>query len=289
MLTIRQKIAFYLEDIETPIGRTISLLITGLILLSSAFFVAETYDIPENIRQEMELLDRGILLIFTVEYLLRFWGAENPIKFFFKVSSLIDLAVILPLFLGSANISYLRIFRWLRVLRLIRFLEFKIAIFNITTEDGVILARIIFTLFTIIFVFSGLIFQVEHLVNPENFQTFLDAIYFSVVTMTTVGFGDLTPKSEAGKFLTILMILTGIALIPWQLGDLIKQLLKTRQVNIICTRCHSSTHDENANFCKMCGSKLEDTPTSIPNSKKTHNLNMISSDFLSEHNHLENE
>jgi voltage-gated potassium channel len=112
-------------------------------------------------------------------------------------------------------------------------------------------------LFTIVFVYSGLIYQVEHRVNAEDFGTFLDAFYFSVVTMTTVGFGDVTPTSEAGRLMTVLMILTGIALIPWQLGDLIKQLLKTaNQVEKACSGCSLPFHDADAQFCKICGSKL---------------------------------
>jgi voltage-gated potassium channel len=138
------------------------------------------------------------------------------------------------------------------------FLELKISIFRISSEDGVIFARILFTLLAIIFVYSGLIYQVEHPANPESFGTFLDAVYFSVVTMTTVGFGDVTPISESGRFLTILMILTGIALIPWQLGDLIKQLVKSaNHGEAVCKGCGWSVHDANARFCKMCGSQLD--------------------------------
>ena len=128
---------------------------------------------------------------------------------------------------------------------------------RISTEDSIIFARILFTLFAIIFVYSGLIYQVEHPVNPL-FSTFLDAVYFSVVTMTTVGFGDVTPISEAGRLMTVMMILTGIALIPWQLGDLIKQLVKTaNQVETLCPTCELTLHDANAQFCKLCGTKLE--------------------------------
>lgn len=259
MLITRKQIAFYLEDIETPIGRSISLILTGLILLSSACFVAETYPLPDAIRQEIEALDTAIVIIFSLEYLVRFVCAENKLKFVFSLFSIIDLLAILPFFLVTVNISFLRLLRWFRFLRLIRFFELKISIFRITSEDGVIFARIIFTLLTIIFIFSGLIYQVEHPINAQNFNTFLDAVYFSVVTMTTVGFGDVTPLSQAGKFLTIVMILTGIALIPWQLGDLIKQLVKTsHQVDFLCKVCGLSIHDQKANYCQNCGTKLED-------------------------------
>ncbi len=253
----RQKIAFYLEDIETPLGKTLNLTLTGIILISLASFIAQTYPLSPSVRSRLEWLDFIILIAFTLEYIIRFWAAENKKEFVLNPLSLIDLFIILQGYLRFLNISYLRIFRWFRVLRLIRFIDVKISVFRIQTEDGIIFARIIFTLLTIIFIFSGLIYQVEHPVNPEIFKTFLDAVYFSVVTMTTVGFGDVTPLSEMGRFLTILMILTGIALIPWQLGDLIKQLVKTaNQIDTICIGCGWSVHDKDARFCKRCGTPL---------------------------------
>ncbi len=253
----KKNIAFYLEDIENPIGKTINLILLFFILLSSAIFVAETYPIPEQIFLKLELIDDGILVCFAIEYLLRFWCADKKIKFVFSFFSIIDLLAILPIFPGFLELSFIRLIRWFRILRLIRFLKLKIYIFQISTADGVIFARILFTLFTIIFIFSGLIYQVEHRVNPESFKTFLDAVYFSVVTMTTVGFGDVIPISEKGRLLTVLMILTGISLIPSQLAELIKQLIKTaNKKEKVCSNCGFSYHDLDAKFCKICGTKL---------------------------------
>jgi voltage-gated potassium channel len=257
MLLSREKINFYLEDTETTTGKIINLTITGLILLSAVIFVAETYNLPADILMVLKLVNQIILVIFAIEYLVRLWCAENRLKFFFSIFSLIDLLAILPAFLGWLDIRFILLFRWFRILRLIRFIDVKISIFNISSEDGIIFTRILFTLFTIIFIFSGLIYQVEHPVNAELFNTFLDAFYFSVVTMTTVGFGDVTPLSQTGRLLTVLMILTGIALIPWQLGNLIKQLVKTtNKVEKSCQECGLLSHDIDANFCKKCGHKL---------------------------------
>lgn len=268
-MLLRNRITFYLESFETSVGKTINLTILGLVLLSSVIFVVDTYSIPASVRITLNIIDNAILIIFALEYLIRFWCAEHKIKYIFGLYSLIDLMAILPVLLGVVDTSFIRILRWFRILRLIRFLEGKTLYGPISTEDSVIFARIAYTLFAIIFVYSGLIYQVEHPINSTNFRTFLDAVYFSVVTMTTVGYGDVTPISEGGRLMTVLMILTGIALIPWQLGDLIKRLVKiTNQVETLCPTCGLAFHDLDAQFCKLCGTKLERLMT-IPKAENT--------------------
>jgi len=255
---LRKTLAFYLDDMETPVGRAIDLVITELVLLSMVIFAVQTYPISDRLRVSLDALDQGILILFVGEYLLRLWCAEQRFRYLFSPYSLIDLVAILPFFLGVLDIRFIRVFRWFRILRLVRFLEGKTLFGWTVAQDSAIIARILFTLFAIIFVYSGLIYQVEHAINPEAFTTFLDAVYFSVVTMTTVGFGDVTPISEIGRLLTALMILTGIALIPWQLGDLVRYLVKSaNQAQTLCPSCGLSLHDREARFCKLCGTALK--------------------------------
>ena len=257
-MSLRQKISFYLEDIETPAGRAVNLTIAILVLLSSSIFVADTYAIPARLRFEIDAINTAILVLFILEYLLRFWCAERKLQYVFSLYALIDLVAILPSLIWFIDIRFIRILRWFRILRLVRFLDRDALSDQIAAEDRIIIARILFTLFAILFVYSGLIYQVERVANPAEFTTFLDALYFSVVTMTTVGFGDVTPISELGRLMTVLMILTGVVLIPWQLGDLLKRLVKPNsQIEHPCPGCGFTFHDDDAQFCKRCGTPID--------------------------------
>lgn len=257
----RLRIGHYLDDFESTIGRSINVGLCLLIFISSGIFVAETYDLTPDLTEILSFIDYGILVLFSIEYAIRLVCAKEPVKFIFSFFSLIDLLAIAPLFFGFVDVRFFRIFRWFRLLRLIRFFRLEISIFNVKAEDTIILSRIALILFTIIFIYSGLIYQVEHTVNPHVFHNFLDALYFAIVTMTTVGFGDQIPISYPGKIVTLMMILTGIAVIPWQLGDLVRQFLKTNsKKEIDCPQCGLAFHEQDAQFCKRCGTSIQLKP-----------------------------
>lgn len=256
-MSLREQVRHVLEESDSTLGVVVNGAIAFLILLSALLFAVQTYPLPRSVQATLAILDQVILVLFTVEYFVRLWVAERSLKFIFSFYGLIDLVAILPMVLGFIDTRSLRLIRWLRILRLARFFEQKIWVTRISGAESLILARIIFTLFAIIFIYSGAIYQAEHQANSEKFVTFLDAVYFSVVTMTTVGFGDITPVSEAGRGLTILMILTGIALIPTQVGNFIQQFTKEPEPRrVACDRCGLLGHESDAQFCRQCGAQL---------------------------------
>jgi voltage-gated potassium channel len=94
---------------------------------------------------------------------------------------------------------------------------------------------------------------VEHDTNPA-IKNFGDAFYFSVVSLTTVGFGDIIPASEGGRWVTVLMIFSGIILIPWQVGQIVKEWIRlSAKKEVVCPRCGLKYHDKDASHCKACG------------------------------------
>ncbi len=257
MDNLQSKLAYYFEDFETPAGRVLNFGITGLILLSCGLFVAQTYELSPALQQWIRWIDDGIFGVFTIEYLLRLWAAPQRLRYVFKLSSLIDLAVLLPFVLGTNTFGFLRIFRWMRILRLIRFFEQRTFLGDFSREDTAIVVRILFTIFAIIFVYAGLIYQVEHGIHNVQFGTFLDAVYYAVSSISTAGVADIRPISQLGRLLSILMMLTGLLLIPWQLSGLFNRGNPGQAVQqIACTGCGLARHDVDAKHCKVCGTAL---------------------------------
>jgi voltage-gated potassium channel len=140
-----------------------------------------------------------------------------------------------------------------RIFRFLRFTADPDFFFGNLTWQVLKVVRLFLTIFMIFFISSGLFFHVENGINA-GVKTFGDAFYFTVVALTTVGFGDITPMSEGGRWVTVFMILSGIVLIPWQVSRIVKEWVRmASKKEIICPGCGLRYHDEDASNCKSCG------------------------------------
>jgi voltage-gated potassium channel len=260
----RSALQFYLIDCSTLPGKLIDILIIGLNLAVCAILVVETYPVSAELRTFMWRAEILIVAVFILEYMARLYGARNRWKQMRDIYSILDLVAILPtliLVLYSAggieaDLGALGVVRGLRIFRILRFFRFTADpdfFFGRITHQLLRVLRLFLTIVIIFFVSSILFYEVEHPVNT-SVATFTDAFYFTVVALTTVGFGDITPLSEGGKWVTILMILSGIVLIPWQVSRIVKEWIHiARKRDIVCSHCGLRYHDEDASHCKSCG------------------------------------
>jgi voltage-gated potassium channel len=226
--------------------------------------VIETYPVSEATRRLLWQLEVVIVIFFIVEYVARLYAAENRIRQLVDVYSIIDLIAILPtlsmIFLPligiTLDIGFIRFIRAFRTFRIFRFLRFTVDgdfFFGSITPQLLKVTRLFLTILMIFFISSGLFFYVESDINPDV-NNFGDALYFTIVALTTVGFGDIIPLSDAGKWVTVLMILSGIVLIPFQISQIIKEWVRiATKKEVVCPKCGLRFHDEDASHCKSCG------------------------------------
>lgn len=260
--TIRENIQYYMIDVEATTGKVIEILFIFLNLIVCAIFVIETYPINDNFLNFLWNLETIIIGFFIIEYLARLYGANDRLKYIFNIYSIIDLLSILPtilLFIFQADpssISMLMIIRILRITRIFRFLRFTSTSTFFFGDISITLLkvlRLVLTILIIFFIASGLFYLVENSIN-DNVENFGDAFYFTVVALTTVGFGDIIPLSGWGKAVTVSSILSGIVLIPWQASQIMKEWMNIGHKKIIvCSNCGLRYHDKDASHCKSCG------------------------------------
>ncbi len=262
--SFRETLQFYLIDCKTALGKVIDILIILLNLFICLILVIETYPVSETTRQLLWDLEVIIVLFFIIEYVARLYAAQDRLRQLVDVYSIIDLIAILPtlsviflpLFGITLDIGFIRFIRAFRTLRIFRFLRFTADgdfFFGSITPQLLKVTRLLLTILMIFFISSGLFYFVESDLNP-NVKNFGDAFYFTVVALTTVGFGDIIPLSDAGKWVTVLMILSGIVLIPWQISRIAKEWVRMEtKKEIICSKCGLCYHDKDASHCKSCG------------------------------------
>jgi voltage-gated potassium channel len=215
-------------------------------------------------------LEWGFTLLFTAEYALRLLLVRRPMRYALSFFGLIDLLSILPtylslLFAGSQFLLVVRILRVLRIFRVLKLVEYS-------SEAGVLLGALLrsrrkilvflYVILTIVTIFGAIMYLVE---GPDNgFTSIPVAMYWAIVTVSTVGFGDLVPMTPLGRFITSLLVLIGYSIIAVPTGIYTAELARTmrpQRRNVRCQECGLIDHEADAWHCRKCGRTLPDHAT----------------------------
>lgn len=205
-----------------------------------------------------------ITILFTFEYFLRIYATRKPVKYIFSFYGIIDMLSILPTYLSIfiTGTHFLIVIRMLRLMRIFR--VFKLAryvnasnVLLVALRSSRIKIVVFLEMVLIIVVITGSIMYLVE--GPENgFTSIPKSIYWAIVTITTVGYGDIAPQTILGQSIASLLMIVGFAIIAVPTSIIGSELIKVKpkKNTQVCNNCHFSNHDDDAKYCKKCGVAL---------------------------------
>jgi voltage-gated potassium channel len=263
--SLRDRLHEIVFEADTPAGKTFDV---GLLVLIAASVLAVMLDSVASIHAQygvwLHRLELLFTAIFTVEYVLRLYCVQRPMAYARSFFGVVDLLAILPGYVSliTPGTEYLLIVRLLRMLRIFRVLKMA-AYFR---ESQVIVSALrasqrkitvfLFSVTMITIVAGGLMYTIE---GPENgFTSIPLSIYWTIVTITTVGYGDIAPQTVPGRIVASALMILGYAIIAVPTGIVTAQMVKTNNVvsTRTCRACAAPDHDADAKHCKYCGVEL---------------------------------
>jgi voltage-gated potassium channel len=219
------------EENDTKAGRNFDLVIQALIVVSLVSFSIETLpDLSASAQSVLGLIELTTVTAFTIEYLLRLVVADKKLKFVFSFFGLIDLLAIIPFYISTGiDLRSIRIFRLFRLFRIFKVLRYSKAILRFDLAFKSIKEELILFLiavFLLIFVASIGIYYCENTAQPEHFGSFFHSLWWSIVTLTTVGYGDVYPITAAGKVFASFVMFVGVGVVAVPSGLMASSLTK---------------------------------------------------------------
>ncbi len=264
---LKHKVYVVIFESDTPMGKLFDVTLMGCIVLSIFVVIAESVQSWNAlIGSYLRVSEYVFTFFFTMEYVLRLYCSPHPRKYALSFFGLVDLLATLPFYIGwiFGTARYLLVIRTFRLIRVFR--VFKL--FNFLDEGNRLLNAlrassqkiIVFFLFVLIMVISigTLMYMIEGQIPGTAFDNIPNSIYWAIVTLTTVGYGDITPVTPFGRFLSAVVMLLGYTIIAVPTGIVSASMIQEHQrmETPKCPHCDTE-REEGANFCKYCGRKLE--------------------------------
>jgi voltage-gated potassium channel len=265
MNKFKQKLYEIIFEADTPAGKLFDVVLLIVILLSVILVMLESVSsIALNNLQSMRILEWVITIIFTIEYVLRILIIKKPIRYIFSFYGIIDFLSVIPTYFSLILVGYqsLIVIRMLRLLRIFRILKLT----RYTTAGRTLgramwasrekISVFIFLIIILVVIIGTIMYLVEG--ESHGFKSIPTSIYWAIVTLTTVGYGDISPGTALGQFLASIVMLLGYAIIAVPTGIVTSELMKpaSKQNTQVCHNCLCESHDDDAIYCKKCGTEL---------------------------------
>jgi voltage-gated potassium channel len=265
----RHRLHSIIFEAETSAGRRFDVALVILILISIALVFAESVaSIRDVAGNSLLYAEYAITLLFTIEYLLRLYAVRKPLRYVFSFYGMVDLLALLPTWLdlffpGLHSLMSIRTIRLLRVFRLLKLTAYIAAGQAIVHSLKASRRKISIFIFAVLInaiLFGSLMYLVEG--EQSGFTSIPTSVYWAVVTMTTVGYGDISPVTPLGQFIAVVLMIMGFGIIAVPTGivtaemALASAMKKNRRLTETCKECQCEGHDHDAVFCRRCGAKL---------------------------------
>lgn len=263
---MRAKIGLVIFGTDTPAGKLFDLVLIYAILISVGAVVLDSVaSLHTRFGLWFAYIEWFFTLLFTVEYFLRIYISQRPVRYIFSFFGLVDLISIIPSYLAllitGANylllIRMIRVLRVFRVLKLVRYMEEA----NVLLRSLYLARRKIFVFFVTVIVLSFIVGCLMFVVEgpAHGFTSIPKSIYWTIVTITTVGYGDITPQTVLGQFIATVAMLLGYSIIAIPTGiitaELAGEIGRVRNEKA-CQNCGRRSHEADSLHCRYCGAGL---------------------------------
>jgi voltage-gated potassium channel len=261
----RERLHEIIFEADTPMGRFFDIALMVAIVVS---VLAVMLDSVESIRAEwgtaLYLAEWAFTIVFTVEYVLRIICVNKPWRYMTSFYGIIDLLALLPtwlsLFIPESRyllvVRILRVMRVFRVLKIVNYLDESDHLYKALVASRRKIAVFLMAVLSLVVILGSLMYVIE---GPEaGFDSIPRSVYWAIVTLTTVGYGDIAPQSPQGQALAAFIMIIGYGIIAVPTGIVTAELTKPHHhiVTVACEDCGAEGHDHDAAHCKFCGGVL---------------------------------
>lgn len=266
----KDKLHEIIYEADTPAGKLFDIILLIVILLSVVLVMLESIgSIESKYANILDILEWVITILFSVEYIARIISVKSPKSYVFSFYGIIDFLSIIPKYislfiLGTNSLLALRALRLLRVFRILKLTRFigESANFGKALKRSRAKIAVFITFVIVLCIILGTIMYLVENEHDSGFTSIPRSVYWAIVTLTTVGYGDIAPITSLGQFIASMIMILGYGIIAIPTGIVTSEMTKNEKDLIPnntqnCTNCSEDYHQDNAKFCHKCGNNIE--------------------------------